>query len=380
MALLTASLGYPGIGMADAVRRYRDGALSAWGLYEAGKQVRGAAWATQRAAGIDIIPSGDIVYTDQALATAIIVGAVPARFGDDIGRVTLDEEFAMADGPAALGRGLWFGTGVEYAVPEFGDDCRWRLGSACPVADQLEAISAGVDPRPVMVGPISLMAAAGANAAAYVDKLQPAYTEVVAQLGRHGASWVQLEEPALAQGADGALLDAAADIYTAIKAAAPDVKLMLVTWGGAVTDKVEMLAGLPIDGLHVDLVASPDQADRVADGWPASRVLSAGVLDALSPGRVDLAAAADRISALVRARGEDGVQVAPSLPLRFAPVTPERAILSEAPNVATAAVKLRGLRKIANLVGGVEAATALGPLPDRRDLAIGNLRDAVGFG
>ena len=50
----------------------------------------------------------------------------------------------------------------------------------------------------------------------------------------------------------------------------------------------ERLAGLPIDGVHLDLVRAPEQLDAWLAAWPRDRVLSLGVVDGRNIWRTDL--------------------------------------------------------------------------------------------
>ena len=57
------------------------------------------------------------------------------------------------------------------------------------------------------------------------------------------------------------------------------VKIMLATYFGAVGDNLACLAGLPVAGVHVDLVRAPEQLEEVCRALPADRVLSLGLVD-----------------------------------------------------------------------------------------------------
>ena len=95
----TFNIGYPRIGPRRELKRalegYWRGTQSAAHLQRAAA-IRSANWRSQRAAGIDIIPSNDFSLCDHVLDTIALVGAVPPiRLGRGDGRPRL----LFRDGP-----------------------------------------------------------------------------------------------------------------------------------------------------------------------------------------------------------------------------------------------------------------------------------------
>lgn len=370
-----ASLGYPSSGMADAIELWRAGAIDDWRLGRMARAARQAGWSAQKAAGITQIPSGDFGFGDPVADTAAIVGAVPANYGPDIGRVTLDVRLALAGQSegAAPERAVWQKTHKSFVSPLLRDDDRWRLNSAHPVAEQLEARSFGITTRPVLLGPISFLlqcrTADGGSPLAYLDRILPAYQQTLSALEIHGARWVQLDEPALAGCEDETVLQEFARAYEQLRIANAGPKLMVVTYGGDVTAALPVLEAAPVEGLHIDLVSAPNQLTAVAAVWPASRTLSIGVVDTVNPAPTDLRAALQVTQAAIEAVGPTRLQVAPSLPLSFAPTALDRAPLDQVPAIETAADKLAALRRIADAaIMETDLPANDAALPVRRDL------------
>ena len=81
----TGNLGFPRIGphreLKFALERFRSGEDSAEQLETAARDIRRARWQMQAAAGIHQIPSNDFSLHDHVLDTAVLVGAIPARYG-----------------------------------------------------------------------------------------------------------------------------------------------------------------------------------------------------------------------------------------------------------------------------------------------------------
>src|SRR5262249_34168637 len=163
-------------------------------------------WATQRAAGIDLIPVNDFSHYDQVLDAIALVGAVPERYGWQGETVDLVTYFAMARGAQraeldvpALEMTKWFDTNYHYIVPEWTAGQRFRIASTKPFDELAEAQALGISAKPVLIGPFSLVLL-GKPLEAGVDvlgetlpSLVVAYGEVIEQLAAAGAEWIQLD-------------------------------------------------------------------------------------------------------------------------------------------------------------------------------------------
>ena len=67
-----------------------------------------------------------------------------------------------------------------------------------------------------------------------------------------------------------------------------DVKVLLTTYFDSVSDTLDKIVELNVDGLHIDLSASPEQLDEVIAKLPEHWVLSAGVVNGRNVWRTDL--------------------------------------------------------------------------------------------
>src|SRR5690606_28675096 len=100
-----------------------------------------------------------------------------------------------------------------------GPETHFSLSSDRLVREVEEAVAAGFVTRPVIVGPVTLLALAKASDAApegfdpltRLDDLLPVYAELLARLRAAGADWVQLDEPALVSQSLPASTDVLAD-------------------------------------------------------------------------------------------------------------------------------------------------------------------------
>ncbi|MPY69109.1 MAG: 5-methyltetrahydropteroyltriglutamate--homocysteine S-methyltransferase [Alphaproteobacteria bacterium] len=325
----SANLGYPRIGRRRELKKvteaYWKGDVDAISLLDAAAGLRARHWRTQKDAGIGIVPSNDFSFYDQVLDMTAILGAVPTRFGHEGGRVALDTYFGMARGTpdaSAMEMTKWFDTNYHYIVPEIGPDQRFSLSSLKPVEEFREAQALGIHTRPVLIGPVTYLllakpTEAGFEPLALLDRVLPLYAELLARLSVAGADWVQMDEPALALDLTDdrcAAFDAA---YRSLSTATP--RIMLTTYFGALGDNLETAAGLPVDGLHVDLVRAPGQLEAALHALPADRVLSLGVVDGRNVWRCNLSGAFERIEQAIAARGPERLQIAPSCSLLHVP-------------------------------------------------------------
>jgi 5-methyltetrahydropteroyltriglutamate--homocysteine methyltransferase len=196
------------------VEGYWAGRTSATELAETAKAIRTQTWTELAAAGLGSVPGNTFLYYDQVLDAALVVGAVPERFAG-LGLAPIDILFTMArgtEGVPALELTKFFDTNYHYLVPELGPDTRFTLADRKPIDEFTEALELGVRTRPVLIGPVSLLllAKAGAGAPAgfrpreLLEPLLARYAELLVELGKAGAEWVQLDEPAFVADRDDA--------------------------------------------------------------------------------------------------------------------------------------------------------------------------------
>jgi 5-methyltetrahydropteroyltriglutamate--homocysteine methyltransferase len=351
LSLPVATLGTPRIGprreLKFALESFWAGTSSEQTLLEAAAALRAANWARQKSHGVTVIPSNDFSLYDQVLDTSVMVGAIPEIYGWKGGAVPLATYFAMARGAqgdhqeASCGHAhhgsdhghgapaqemtKWFDTNYHYMVPEFHKDQVFRLASRKPIEEYDEARSLGYQTRPVLVGPVTYLklgksADAGFSPLTLLDRLIPVYVEVLQELAKRGAEWVQIDEPCLALDLDDAARAALRHAYAEIAANVPDLKVMLATYFGALGDNLDTALALPVAGLHVDAVRAPQQLDAVIANAPKNLVLSLGVIDGRNVWRADLAAVLDRLEGAVEKIGRERVQIAPSCSLLHVPI------------------------------------------------------------
>ncbi len=352
MAVTISTLGFPRIGprreLKIALERYWASKTDAPALNTIAASLRARAWTQQKTLGCDHVPSNDFSFYDHVLDTSAMVGAVPARYGVVAGMVDAATYFAMARGTQNNGpeegcahghsqagahtvpaceMTKWFDTNYHYLVPEFAAEQTFRLASTKAVDQFLEAKALGIHTRPVLLGPVTYLKLGkchdgSVEPSTLLHRLLPVYVEILGRLADAGADWVQIDEPCLVLDlsvADHAALRAA---YDAFSKAVPRLKLMLTTYFGALADNLDTALGLPVAGLHVDLVRAPAQLDAILARARPDLVLSLGVIDGRNIWRSDLSAILNRLEPI--ARGGRAIQLAPSCSLLHVPVDLEQ--------------------------------------------------------
>jgi 5-methyltetrahydropteroyltriglutamate--homocysteine methyltransferase len=152
-----------------------------------------------------------------------------------------------------------------------------------------------------------------------LDRLLPVYIEVLRELAKAGAEWVQIDEPCLVLDLDMTAQQALRHTYTEIASAVPGLRIMLATYFGGLGANRDTALALPVAGLHLDLVRAPEQLDDLAS-LLGDRVLSFGVIDGRNIWRADLSGILDRLEPVVARLGADRVQLAPSCSLLHVPI------------------------------------------------------------
>ncbi len=336
---LATNLGFPRIGarreLKDAVEAYWSGGLDAEELETRAAEIRKGNWLLQRDEGLDQVPCGDFSLYDHVLDTAVMLGAVPFRYGWEAETVDLDTYFAMARGRAGDGNGngavpamemtKWFDTNYHFIVPELEPGQRFRLASTKVVDEFTEARSLGIDARPVLLGPVSFLLLGksvedGPHPLSLLDEVLPVYEDVLERLRVAGARRIQMDEPCLGSDLPDEAAGAYRRAYRRLTEAAPELELLVASYFGELRENLDTALALPVAGLHLDVTRGGEDLHRIRGRVPDHLTLSVGVVDGRNVWRTDLAAALDVLEPVVDELGADRVEVAPSCSLLHTPV------------------------------------------------------------
>lgn len=335
--VLSANLGYPRIGekreWKKALEAFWNHRISETNFLETTKQLRLSYLKKQKDSGVDLIPVGDFSFYDHVLDTAVLFGLIPDRFQHQGDSVSLTTYFSIARGnetAEASEMTKWFNTNYHYIVPEITNDTRPHLTDNRLLRLFKEAKETlGITTKPVIVGPITLLKLAkGFDAAHFhtlLDALIPLYCRVFSELHEAGAEWIQVDEPVLVRSATHEDLAIAKTVYGAIKGAVPQLKILLQTYFEAVDHYPEFIQ-IPVDGFGLDFVdgASGNEAAIESYGFPANKVLAAGLVDGRNIWRAALDSVTIQAEQLLhKVSGPGYLWITPSCSLQHVPVTLE---------------------------------------------------------
>ncbi|RDF07415.1 5-methyltetrahydropteroyltriglutamate--homocysteine S-methyltransferase [Haemophilus sputorum] len=318
-------LGFPRVGakreLKFAQERYWRKELAEQDLLDIAKVLREKNWRNQAASNVDFVAVGDFTFYDHILDLQVATGAIPARFGFDSQNLTLDQYFQLARGNKAqfaIEMTKWFDTNYHYLVPEFHANTEFKPNPTHYVNQIREAKALGLTVKPVIVGPLTFLWLGKEKGAAFnrfdlLAKLVPVYQAILAAIAAEGVEWIQIDEPALALDLPAEWVAAYEGVYAQLSQV--NAKILLATYFGSVAEHAALLKGLPVDGLHLDLVRAPEQLSAFED---YTKVLSAGVIEGRNIWRANLNQVLDVLEPLKAKLGER-LWVAPSCSLLHTP-------------------------------------------------------------
>ncbi len=333
--MYTHNLGYPRIGsqreLKYACERYWMGKSSAAELLATGKKLRLDHWQAQRECAIDLIPCNDFSFYDHVLDMTFAMGAIPPRYEELAKESALEMYFAMARGYQKNGVDIiamemtkWFDTNYHYIVPEFHREQAFSLHSLKVVEEFKEAKAFGINPKPVLIGPVTYLLLgkekeAGFHRIDLLDSLLPVYIELLQKLREAGAEYIQIDEPFLSLDLDERASAAYKSSFALIKKAVPELKIILATYFEGLRDNVELAVNLPVSALHLDLIRAPSQLESVLAVIPKELALSLGVVDGRNIWKNDLSGTVPLVAKAVETVGADRIFIAPSCSLLHVP-------------------------------------------------------------
>jgi len=178
----------------------------------------------------------------------------------------------------------------------------------------------------VLLGPVTFLLLAkpaaeappGFSTLELLEPLVEVYAQLLAELGRLGAAWVQFDEPAGVADRTDAELESLAWAYRRLCAVPGRPKILVAGYYGNPGPTLPVLAASPVEAIGLDLVAGVEDLHAAAS-LPALRdkTVLAGVVDGRNVWRTDLDAALGRAATLLGIAG--WVAVSTSCPLLHVP-------------------------------------------------------------
>ncbi len=299
MTIQSTILGFPRMGERRELKRtlegFWKGKLSEEQLLSEAKNLRKKHWRKQIESGIDVITVNDFSLYDTVLDTTYMLGVIPKRYEHLKDMGTLRQYFAMARGEegdsnsvTAMEMSKWFDTNYHYIVPEFSWESTFSDfadKTSIKVLQEIEEAKELVHNdmtriRPVLVGPITYLVSGkmtdDSDVLSLLPKLVHSYIYLLKEFRDLGLT-VQLDEPILVTEIDNRLKDAYRSAYKRIAQEIPTLSIFLATYFGDMHENVNLVAELPVDTVHIDLVRG--STDGIIPIAKSGKNISLGIID-----------------------------------------------------------------------------------------------------
>ncbi len=248
------------------------------------KMLKKRHWAYQREAGIDHISSNDFSYYDNMLDTAVMLGAIPARF-QDIEDPTA-QYFAMARGDekrTAMSMTKWLNTNYHYIVPELSLSDNYGLNLTKITDEYNEAKAEGLKTKINLIGPITFLALSrrvdSGDTFELFDKILPLYKEALEKIASLDSDIiVQFDEPIFAKDVSTKELSLLKRAYDQL-GSVEGVKISVVTYFNSANEAAKVLANTPVWAIGLDLIYGELDEGATLAVAESGKLLIAGIVD-----------------------------------------------------------------------------------------------------
>ena len=328
----THILGFPRIGskreLKFAQESFWKGEISEDKLIASGEKIRSDNWKLQEF--LDFVPVGDFSLYDHVLDMSFTLGNIPERAQKFQGS-ELDQFFRTARGRSANDSEAesvhagemtkWFDTNYHYIVPEFYADTQFNLNPQRIINQLIEARTANLAAKPVIVGPITYLWLGkekdGADKKELLERIIPEYTKLLEILAASGVEWVQIDEPILVTELENEWLDMLKDAYQQLSVT--KIKIMLATYFGKLEENLKPALSIPVDAIHIDAVRGKSEVKDIIRLLPENMQLSLGVIDGRNIWRSNLTEILNWLEPIYQQLGNK-LWIAPSCSLLHVPV------------------------------------------------------------
>ncbi|QCI21931.1 5-methyltetrahydropteroyltriglutamate--homocysteine S-methyltransferase [Buchnera aphidicola] len=312
MRILNHTLGFPRIGLNRELKRaqekYWSNNISLEDLLLVGRNIRKTNWKKQKESGIDYIPVGDFAWYDQVLTTSMMLGNIPERHNYVNNSIDLDCMFRIARGcipdVSASEMTKWFNTNYHYIVPEFYKNKTLKFSWKQILNEVDEALFLGYKVKPILLGPITYLWLGKVKGENFdrldmIENIIVIYKEVLKELSNRHINFVQIDEPALVLELPKKWQEAYSYTYKKLYGIG---KILLTTYFDSVNHNIEFIRDLPVEGIHIDLVAGKYDLVDFNLKIPSKWMLSLGVINGRNVWRSDLVKWFNSISKILKNR------------------------------------------------------------------------------
>ena len=283
-------------------------------------------WNYQKEAGIDFIASNDFSLYDNMLDTAVMLGAVPARFKG------LENEalyFSMARGnkeAVAMEMTKWFNTNYHYIVPELNKEDSYALNASKIINEYKEAKAQGITTKINLIGPITFLGLSKrvdrGDTYEFFGKILPLYEQLIKEISLLDESvTVQIDEPVFVKDIEPKVLSLIKPCYDALCTAADNVNIIVSTYFEHSSEATRVLVHTPVWGIGLDFLYGEKNVGSLEAIAKSGKKLIAGVLDGRNIWKNDIAATVAMLEKIAADVAKENIIVSTSSSLLHTPFT-----------------------------------------------------------
>ncbi|BBM89429.1 5-methyltetrahydropteroyltriglutamate--homocysteine methyltransferase [Spirochaetota bacterium] len=350
--VLSQNLGFPRIGEKRELKKiteaYWKGKFSLDEFRSETKKIRIGNLIKQKELGIDIIPTFDFALYDHVLATSMLLGVIPKRFRDNLGKDAIEDVmFKIARGHHGEGGEThaseltkWFDTNYHYIVPELDDISHFSLTDLSLFDQTQDALDLGLKTKPVLVGPVTYLYLSkfysGENTMerklTLLPSLLDAYEAIFTKLHAMNVPWIQLDEPIFSLDLEPTIIAAITKSFKRLhsklatlnitRTSGISTQLLATTYFNDLGSHIRTFSNLAADGYHLDLTRMPQKSDvsliQIISKKSLS-TLSLGIINGRNIWRNNLAVSLNRLKMFKAVFNK--LIIAPSCSLIHTPIT-----------------------------------------------------------
>ncbi len=285
-------------------------------------------WNYQKEAGIDLISINDFSLYDNMLDSAIMLGAIPARFKGLKGQ---ELYFAMARGnkdAVAMEMTKWFNTNYHYIVPELSTNDSYKLDATKIINEYKEAKELGINAKINLIGPITFLALSKrvdrGDTFELLGRILPIYEELLLEISKlDNEVLVQIDEPHFVRDLEPKELSLIKLAYDRLANVASNIKLVVTTYFEHSNEATKILVNTPIYALGLDFVYGKDNLESIEFIAKSDKKLFAGVVDGRNIWINDIQKSVELLNEIANKIDKEKIFVGSSCSLLHSPFTLE---------------------------------------------------------
>jgi len=323
-------VGFPRIGeqreLKKALENYWSSKIDFKEVEQIASTLKARHWSYQNEAGIDYISSNDFSYYDNVLDTAVMLGAIPARF-----KGLTDEAlyFSMARGnkdAVAMEMTKWFNTNYHYIVPELSLEDTYVLNATKILDEYKEAKALGITTKINLIGPITFLGLSKrvdrGDTYELFGKILPVYEALLSEISKlDNEVTVQIDEPIFVKGVEPKVLSLIKPCYDTLCSISKNINIIVTTYFEHSNEASKVLVHTPVWGIGLDFVHGEKNTECLELIQKSGKQLIAGIIDGRNIWKNDIEKSNHILENINKHISKEHIIVSTSCSLLHTPVT-----------------------------------------------------------